>query len=610
MASSSKKRPLSPPQFAGALGTAGRASGAWTTEERVYLWLNQDYSRDEVASRLHRTTGACNSELKHMRTPGHQSYNVRMGSPALFKPQPATPATMAAPGAPRSPGAAIELSPEQKRAVELVNTGKSIFVTGGAGVGKSVSLRAIVTTLKEEHGDDVVAVGAPTGIAAMNVDGVTVHAIAGLPPKIFPERASDKADERFKVMKALVLDEVSMLSIEMFEWLDNHMREARGDASPFGGVQLVLFGDFFQLPPVGQAALIFESAAWRALSPMVVNLNVVFRQSNAVHVDMLNDVRVAGREGGHLSLATMCTLRSLAPPQKQVPEIDDDIPRLYTENKDVERLNQTKLAMLPGMTVACRVVDVDKAAGDNHQRFAEELEKRMPSNLTYKIGARIVMTKNWAERELMNGSMGTVTGTVTDFVDAKSPRSQGVKPGDYEMPIVKFDSLEGEVRVEPVMMEEGAQGEGSVQRSGIPVKCARHALRASACPATPAALRPLHLASHEARTLCSARRLAWAITIHKSQGMTLQRAIVKFEGAPFDGQVYVALSRVASLDGTYIDGRINEHDIRASTKVKQFYGYTAEAEAAAAARLIQRRIADAESDSYFIPDDVLARMPM
>lgn len=92
--------------------------------------------------------------------------------------------------------------------------------------------------------------------------------------------------------------------------------------------------------------------------------------------------------------------------------------------------------------------------------------------------------------------------------------------------------------------------------------------------------------------------------------MTLQRAIVKFEGAHSDGQVYVALSRVASLNGTYIDGRINEHDIRASTKVKQFYGYTAVAEAAAAARLIQRRIADAESDSYFIPDDVLAHMPM
>lgn len=224
----------------------------------------------------------------------------------------------------------IFLSDEQKNVLHLVvNQGKSIFYTGSAGTGKSVLMRAIITGLKHKYktGSDSVAVTASTGLAACNIDGMTLHSFAGAglakepaPELIKKIKKNPKTRGRWQRVKVLVIDEVSMVDGELFDKLEQVARALRSNGLPFGGIQLVITGDFFQLPPVpergGMAKFAFEASTWNTCLEHTILLTHVFRQRDAKFAAMLNDMRL-----GILSTSTVKAFQDLARPLT----FDDDL---------------------------------------------------------------------------------------------------------------------------------------------------------------------------------------------------------------------------------------------------------------------------------------------
>lgn len=446
------------------------------------------------------------------------------------------------------------LTIEQRQAAEIIlnKERKNVFITGSAGTGKSFLLKYLVQELrkqKNESGDTLrVSICAPTGVAAIIVGGSTLHSFFGIglgtgsiSSLLNKVNKNSAAKKRLEETDVLIIDECSMLSSELLEKLDVIAREIRFNGmlrdEPFGGMQIIKFGDFYQLPPVERLAerginpmrsFCFESEVWSqlGLSENMIVLKQVQRQENLEFVTLLNKVRVGEVNSVDVNLLNAKCLISETNP---LPN-DGILPtRLYVLNKDVDAENEMRLSEIQSEEIVCRAVDKWRESmpigttATTKKKMKESLDMELPPELKLKIGAQVMLTRNKdVDSNLVNGSRGIIENFVFD--------------GDFHVPVVRFDNG-SIVKVTPVESirynPDGA--EGCLVRMQIPLK------------------------------------LAWAITIHKSQGSTLSRASLDISSAFEYGQCYVALSRVRSLDGLWLERPVQLRNIMVSPQVRQFF---------------------------------------
>ena len=430
----------------------------------------------------------------------------------------------------------LALTDQQLNASKSIGDGANVFLTGPGGTGKSAVVASIVE--REAGRGRKVQVCAMTGCASVQLYGCkarTLHAWAGLgrspgigaeDPIVDTIAADPYKSKNWREVDLLVVDEVSMLSKDMFDTIDEIGKTVRRNAEePFGGIQLLFCGDFYQLPPVGRTegsrAFCFESSAWAKTFDVQVVLEKVFRQGNARYAKILNQVRC-----GRISKRSVAVLESRvgkAPPQ------DDVEPTLLSPRRHVvERINKERLGKLEASTqvsFAMRKVIEGRASRYSSGSIEYEIKQLMSSmradaKLELREGAQVMCVANIPEGEgaypipLVNGSRGTVTG----FSSAGAP-------------VVDFGGNRLELRA--------------------------HKWESDRMPGVSIHQIPL--------------TLAWAITIHKSQGATLDSALIDAGAGIFEcGQTYVALSRVRDLEGLYLTS-FDVARIAVSRKVQEFY---------------------------------------
>lgn len=437
-----------------------------------------------------------------------------------------------------------DLNDEQLLAAEKILSGHNVFVTGSAGTGKTFLLRYVIQELNKAHGDEAIAITAPTGIAAISIGGQTVHSFAGIGlgeggfHKVLAKvKANKLAMDRWKKSKVLVIDEISMLDKGLFELLDQIAKTIRVNQRPFGGLQLIVVGDFLQLPPVtkNDAKFAFQSHVWDLAGlnreQGKVYLRKVERQSDQEFIDHLNEVRI-----GIYTPAFMTKLSACLVDRKPKPT-DGIVPtKLYAVNKQVDDENRVRLEELPGQVIKMQAVDKWAEPPDSdHPSDAKHLQEgvraMIPDTIELKVGAQVMLLRNQRQKpgagasSLVNGSRGKILSFI---------QTEGAQPRPY----VQFDNGQC-LAVSPVEFEYGIPSmKGTIIRSQIPLK------------------------------------LAWAATVHKSQGCTLTCAELMMDKAFDFGQVYVALSRVKNVQGLWLSTPILPKHVKANPEVLAFYGHT------------------------------------
>jgi ATP-dependent DNA helicase PIF1 len=429
-----------------------------------------------------------------------------------------------------------DLTPSQETAAEAVDTGDNVLITGPAGTGKSF----LIDYLTKRH---ALALTATTGIAAANIGGVTVNSWAGIgigqgEVDYVCSRLARGSRERIVDARALVVDEVSMLTLPLTDLLDGVFKKVRGSDEPFGGLQMIFVGDFLQLPPVEpdrkKPRFAFESVAWQSANVRTCQLTEIVRQSDKDFAELLNAVRVADLD---YDLSALTDRLGKGPG-------DEPCTRLFTHNVNVDAFNADELVKIDQPLVS---FDADDGG---HPDLVKSC--RLPDKLVLKEGALVMSLVNAGT--LRNGSQGVVSGfnaetglPVVDF---------GGEVGEIEMGRITREITRGFERA--AVTEVGGElpwidDQGNRYASSL--VCQGHVTR------------PRVVASRKQIPL----RLAWAITVHKSQGMTLDRVEADLSKVFMPGMVYTALSRVRSLDGLFLKGIKN---IEASDKALQFYNQT------------------------------------
>jgi len=396
---------------------------------------------------------------------------------------------------------------KQLEALAILKTGMNVFLTGEPGSGKTHTINQYIAWLRERGVEP--AVTASTGIAATHVGGYTIHSWSGIGVKnkisnwdIEMIASREKTMKRIIDAKVLIIDEVSMLDGDTLTSVDKVLRTLRSSTRPFGGLQMIFVGDFFQLPPVSKergASFAFESAAWREANPVVCYLSEQHRQEDGDFLDMLAALRHGTFGASHMSRLKS---RTGILPKTEVAT------RLYTHNADVDRINTESLGKIQGSGRRYEMRSSGASA------LVEALKKNClsPETLELKEGAAVMFTRNNFEEGYVNGTLGTVTGF--------SPTGA---------PIVKIKSGQ-KITAEP---QEWAIQDGN----RILAKITQVPLR-----------------------------LAWAITVHKSQGMSLDAAIIDLGNAFEYGQGYVAISRVRTLQGLFLEA-FNERALQLHPKI-------------------------------------------
>ncbi len=390
----------------------------------------------------------------------------------------------------------------QAEALDILKMGKNVFLTGPAGSGKTFVLNSYIEYLKS-HAVDV-AVTASTGIAATHLGGMTIHSWSGLGIRdtLTDYDIEDLMErqylyKRFEKTKVLVIDEVSMLHhfrLDLIEWI---CRQMKHNEKPFGGMQIILCGDFFQLPPITRAKdfetlaeseFAFKAESWLASKFTICHLSEQHRQKDNVYLSILNEIRA--------NKVSPKTIELLKTRFNKDPEGGGESTRLYTHNIDVDGVNSRHLDLITADTREYRMTS------KGSHGLAETLKKSClsPDVLRLKVGARVMFTKNQMEGGYVNGTLGVVK----DF-------------NTFGDPIVETRS--GMVfHVSPQSWKIEEEGKVKAEISQLPL------------------------------------RLAWAITVHKSQGMSLDAMEVDLSKSFVRGMGYVALSRVRSLSGMKLLG--------------------------------------------------------
>jgi len=400
---------------------------------------------------------------------------------------------------------------EQKYVLDMVRSGKNVFFTGGAGTGKSFLIDKIIGILPPEH----TFITASTGVAAFQIGGTTLHTFAGIGHGTANiEKCSELAQRKtvsaqWRKCKHLIIDEISMIDGNYFKKLEAVARIVKGSDKPFGGIQLILTGDFLQLPPVvkgdEERRFAFETSAWNRCVQMNIELTEVKRQSDENLVTILNRLRL-GQCGENETRVLTGTKKNSFLDSGIIPT------KLCTHSDDVNMINNKELNK-------CMADEKVYRAQDSDSSMTTFLNNHTPVDhiLRLRVGAQVMLLKN------LNVSQGLVNG-------ARGAVESFSKDG---LPIVKFlGGRKHEVKKEKWQVKTGAGG--TQVRTQLPLK------------------------------------LAWAFSIHKSQGMTLDCVEVSLSRVFECGQAYVALSRAKSLESLRILD-FKPGCVRADSKVLKFY---------------------------------------
>lgn len=399
----------------------------------------------------------------------------------------------------------------QALALEIMLSGESVLLTGPAGAGKTYILNQFIKLAK--HDGKHVSVTATTGLAATHLGGTTIHSWSGIGvgdflPNGFAEHLAKGRREIIEKTDVLVIDEISMLHDFRLDMVDEVCRLVRKEPDlPFGGIQIIMSGDFFQLPPINRGdsragSFVVNSNVWQELDPTICYLEEQHRQDDETLLEILNAIRAGDVRRNHAEILLART--------EVYPDDLEQLTELHTVNIDVDSINSAKLAQLDGDEVSY------EQSSTGSENYVEALQRSVlaPKVLKLKQGALVMAVKNSPERKYVNGSIGTVI----DF-----------EPGtDY--PIIAFQNGK-EVTMSPDTWElrDGDKKRASITQ--IPL------------------------------------RLAWAITVHKSQGMTLDAARIDLRKAFVEGMGYVALSRVKNVNNLYLTG-INQMALRVSSEAQ------------------------------------------
>lgn len=419
---------------------------------------------------------------------------------------------------------------KQSTALNLLKSGQNVFLTGSAGAGKTYTLNQYIHYLRARKVP--VAITASTGIAATHMNGMTIHTWSGIGIKdslddddltwMFERKYLRDNLEKAEV---LIIDEVSMLHGKQLDMVNQVLKFFKQTSAPFGGLQVIVAGDFFQLPPVSKnketnrEKFCFMSAAWQEAKFNICYLSEQHRQQNNALNQILNEIRV--QKVSEQSIQHLQATRTQS--------LEADITRLFTHNVDVEQINQRHLASLE------REQKVFMAEVKGNEKLVQTLTAnvRAPEKLVLKLGAKVMFVKNNMENGYINGTLGEVVG----FVEEQGQLLPKVKLRDGLRLIVAPETW-------------------SIENDGAKV-----------------------LASYTQIPLC----LAWAITVHKSQGMTLEAAEMDLSQTFEKGQGYVALSRLKSLEGLRLLG-FNDMALQLDTLAfkadQRFLELSAEAEQA------------------------------
>ncbi len=424
----------------------------------------------------------------------------------------------------------------QNEALTILKAGHNVFLTGAAGSGKTYVLNACIKHLKERGAN--VGITASTGIAATHLNGLTIHSFAGIGIKraaseeeIKMMASNKRVAKRLKKLNVLVIDEISMLDADRLDLAERVIRRAKENTKPFGGVQVILCGDFFQLPPVAKVGesppqFAYKSAAWEALNLKTCYLHEQHRQGDQDFLEILNTIRGAAVDDKVRFKLNSRMARGSG---------NAKITKLYSHNKDVDSENLKELNLIQGKETCFTMEERGVPA------ILESLKKGClaPERLLIKKGASVMFVKNNFERGYVNGTLGTVTGFEGGFPVVTTAKGKKILATPAEWSI-----------------EDG--GKILAQIIQIPL------------------------------------RLAWAITIHKSQGMTLDAAQVDLSGAFEPGMGYVALSRVRTLADMRLVG-LNDTALQVNPEILELDRLLKE-QSEEVVKMIQKMPALAKSD--------------
>jgi ATP-dependent DNA helicase PIF1 len=395
---------------------------------------------------------------------------------------------------------------KQGIALEVMLAGECVLLTGPAGAGKTFVLNQFIRLAKSEGKH--VSVTATTGLAATHLGGTTIHSWSGIGISDelthgFVEHMAKGRKEIIEKTDVLIIDEISMLHDYRLDMVDTVCRLVRGKDEPFGGIQIIMSGDFFQLPPINRGdsragGFVVNSKVWQLLDPTICYLEEQHRQDDEILLDILNSLR-AGELRRHHAEKLLERVGS-------EPAEGELLTELHTVNVDVDTINAKKLDELQGD----EIFYTQTTTGS--ESYVETLQRSVlaPATLRIKKGALVMAVKNSLDRKYVNGSLGTVI----DF------------EAGTEYPVVEFKNG----KVVTMMPDTWELRDGDKKRASI-----------SQIPL----------------------RLAWAITVHKSQGMTLDAARIDLRKAFVEGMGYVALSRVKNLRNLYLTG-INQMALQIS----------------------------------------------
>lgn len=501
--------------------------------------------------------------------------------------------------------APIVLSKEQQHVLDLVLKGKSLFYTGAAGTGKSVLTRAIIRELQKS--DKEIGITASTGLAAQNIGGETLHRFSGVglgtasKEQLFNTiRKRNTQQNNWKTVKTLIIDEISMVDGEFFDKLEYIARNSRKSQRPFGGIQIIATGDFFQLPPIDKGSpksLAFESEAWKSTIQTTFVLTEVFRQKgDNTLINILNSMRL-----GELTPPMNQKLTSLS---RRIDYSDGIEPtELYATRYEVENANRNRLSRLPGPRHYYLKRDEFPLGNSDIQK--KSLEKRLddavlsPHRLELRHGAQVMLIRN-VDSTLVNGSLGRVIAFLTPLKFSKIVYDKGIENMDKDSE--EFEKLLQAAEMEEMPLYSNQKNDplyNTTCLSVSPVPEFEHYCSSdlSLEPVLPVVkftnssgethlktINPFNfqiMASSSSSSRYTTKKveavrfqipliLSWSISIHKAQGQTLDRVKVDLRTIFEAGHAYVAISRATSMDRLQILN-YNPRKVKVNPKVVEFY---------------------------------------
>ncbi|MFA6357289.1 MAG: AAA family ATPase [Candidatus Omnitrophota bacterium] len=402
----------------------------------------------------------------------------------------------------------------------MERTKECLFITGKAGTGKSTLLKYF----KANTGKSIIVL-APTGVAAVNVGGQTIHSFFRLPPKIIQKEVIKRLRDRslFENLEMIIIDEVSMVRADLMDGIDYALRLNRGKMkTPFGGIQMVFFGDLFQLSPVVESEArklleerytspyFFSAKVFDDCNIKAIELSTIYRQKDSLFMELLNRVRNKEHTKEDLDTLNKNVQKDIVSSRKDATVI------LTTTNSLASAINQDRLDELPGREIVYRAMSTGKF---------EEPAYPTEGSLKLKKGAQVILIKNDPDKRWVNGTLAKVVALSKDSIVLD------VNGVACDVPVAKWQKIEYsynevEGKIEDTVVGEFAQ---------YPIK------------------------------------LAWAITIHKSQGQTFDKVIIDLGyGAFTHGQLYVALSRCTRLDGIRFKRPVVSSDVIFDERIYEF----------------------------------------